>query len=664
MQIYQLDEIINLINHSQPVCGILAESGCFIKIENYLPIICASIHSGKQLPQSLKQVCTLNESERYLGGSPLCDELIDAQPITLICLDSLFEYDLNQPKALCTRYQTSANTPLWRNKLTNKQVKSAQLKHSYFFQVYDLLLRKLESLYKHIIVFDIRSSQTVAGNDMPTFIIDSSQLNLNRWASVVDKLKYNLGQITIPNVKTLCSIQTQSLKANFLATHTNTEFERTLIIPIEISRLYMDESGTHHYPLVIDALKLGLKNSLSGTSAYLQRVTSANKKLTKADMLGSSIDPYVLTLDTQLYRLSQKFSTLKYINPKNLVSEKKRFLSAPSRFKPKFTYLQLTLDANEFKRQLYRLDIHKISDPAVKRLYSDIINNLSSQVDLLTSVATDRFLHHSLGYYGKPDSDAINNAQFLLYAKPLPEPEERLLSASDAAELMSTQAKAWGMNSNVSLSASLLAKAMIKSSPTQLVVNLNANFSASEVQRLIAHELGVHMATSLNSKSQGLKILRLGLPGTTQTQEGLAILAELASGHMAHSRLNMLACRVLAVNSMIKEQDFYQTYSYLVDELSMENDAAFTTTARVYRGGGFTKDHLYLSGFLQMLSLSNQRDLTNLFVGKTSHQYLDLIDELVTRQWIKPAKYTPCLQQQAPTESAQKLNYLIESLRT
>ncbi len=170
------------------------------------------------------------------------------------------------------------------------------------------------------------------------------------------------------------------------------------------------------------------------------------------------------------------------------------------------------------------------------------------------------------------------------------------------------------------------------------------------------------MATTLNAKQQSLKVLRLGLPGSTYTQEGLAILAELKAGFMAHSRLNTLACRVLAVDSMLKEQDFYLTYCYLIDELEMDKDDAFVTTARVYRGGGFTKDHLYLSGFLEMLHLSHTRSLDNLLVGKTSVQYLDLLDELVQRDWLVPPKYN--FFPSSNLEESPSLNYLIESLRS
>jgi uncharacterized protein (TIGR02421 family) len=485
---------------------------------------------------------------------------------------------------------------------------------------------------------------------------------MERWQPVVNKFLNELANITLPNMEVDAKLNAVFEGRGYLIAHTNAHFDRTLVLPVEIKKVFMDELTGDVYPIVLDDLKLGLKNAFSATSAYFQRKLNRRSKTRSADMLSSAVEASVLDIDASLFRLAQKVDTLKYVNPTNLVAERKRFFSAPNRFKPHFRYRQLPIDANEFKYKLYRLPIDNISDPALKQMYSDIVNKLSEQVDMLTNVGQEGFVYNSLGYYGRPDNSAINNAKFLLYAKEIPEERGERFDAKSACEQMKLQADSWGMQCKIGLSGSIVARAMVSSMPPQLTVNSHAEFYHSEIQRLIQHELGVHMATTLNAKQQPLKVLRLGLPGATYTQEGLAILAELNAGFMAHSRLNTLACRVLAVNSMLQEQDFYLTHSYLVDEVGMEEGDAFVTTARVYRGGGFTKDHLYLSGFLEMLQLSKTRSLDNLLVGKTSVQYLDLIDELVQRHWLVTPRFKVTSNENL--EENPSLNYLIESLRS
>jgi len=190
----------------------------------------------------------------------------------------------------------------------------------------------------------------------------------------------------------------------------------------------------------------------------------------------------------------------------------------------------------------------------------------------------------------------------------------------------------------------------------------NLSVSVIEANALIHHELGVHMATTLNSSDQILKVFSLGLPGNTLTQEGLAILNEYQSGNMTLSRLNGLALRVLAVREMLNHNDFRHTYSFLVEEHHLTQDEAFKLAIRVHRGGGFTKDYLYLNGISAALELSRTQDIKNLYVGKTGFDYLPIINEMVDRQLVTPPKYYPEYLNN-PTPVSPVLDYLMGCIR-
>jgi len=668
MQSYSLDEALSLINRREVFAGKLVGSGCYIKIEEYLPVVCTAIHAGHELRAELLNSCQLLDEERRLEESGYTDELISSQPITLVCMDSLLEYDLDRPRALCTTYRLASKHKIWDRAHNDKQRSLSHQKFDLFFVVYQTLIAKLEALFGMVIVYDIKAYSGLEHHpEAPLFNIDSTQVDMSQWQTVVKKFQKELGLISVPNITTSAELDLIGTGVNYLTTHTNANFDRTLVLATEIKKVYIDDETGNIYPQVLDALKLGLKQAISETSAFYQRKLNQRKKVRGANMLSSTIEPAVLNVDDQLYRLARKVGILKYVNPINLISERRRFERAPSRFTPNFHYRQVPLDANAFKQQLYRIPIERISDPAMKQLYSDMINSLSEQVDLLATVGKEAFLYNSLRHYGRPDAQAIDNARFLLYARKIEESCGEIMDAATACELMKQQAMNWGMRCKVNLSSTILARAMVSSSPPRLMVNSHASFSYAEVRRLNHHELGIHMATTLNSHQQPLKVLRLGLPGATQTQEGLAILAELDAGYMAHERLNTLAYRVLAVDSMVKEQHFNHTFNFLVDEMNMNRDDAFVTTTRVYRGGGLTKDHLYLSGFIHIKALSEERSLNNLLVGKTSYQYLDLIDELIQRNWLTPAKFNIDHSSEQSTNkpySNESLHYLIASLRS
>lgn len=76
---------------------------------------------------------------------------------------------------------------------------------------------------------------------------------------------------------------------------------------------------------------------------------------------------------------------------------------------------------------------------------------------------------------------------------------------------------------------------------------------------MLQHKAFVHLATAQNGVRQpNLKCLALGAPRTTQTQEGIATLAELLTGSMDIERLRRLALRVLAVQQARDSADFLQ----------------------------------------------------------------------------------------------------------
>ncbi len=165
-------------------------------------------------------------------------------------------------------------------------------------------------------------------------------------------------------------------------------------------------------------------------------------------------------------------------------------------------------------------------------------------------------------------------------------------------------------------------------------VRRGARFTDRDFAQLLHHEAYIHVATSLNGKAQTeLPILAAGHPGTTRTQEGLAVFAELISGAIELDRLRRLADRVLAIQMAIEGADFLDVHRFFLERAG-DSDQAFENARRVFRGGvltggaPFTKDLVYLLGLLQVNNFirasfaAGRADcLTLLFCGK-----IDLFD--------------------------------------
>ena len=201
--------------------------------------------------------------------------------------------------------------------------------------------------------------------------------------------------------------------------------------------------------------------------------------------------------------------------------------------------------------------------------------------------------------------------------------------------------------------------------PDRIRIRSTARFTDRDVEQLVHHEAGIHVATGLNGRHQTeLPILASSHPGTTRTQEGLAVFSEFITGCMDLDRLSRLADRVLGIHMAAEGADFIELYRHFLeqqggktgaptDELAQKK-AAFEQTRRVFRGGvltggaPFTKDVVYLDGllrvhdFLRSVVAAGRADvLSLLFCGKLDLEDIPVLCELAGLGLLKPPKFLP-----------------------
>ena len=189
---------------------------------------------------------------------------------------------------------------------------------------------------------------------------------------------------------------------------------------------------------------------------------------------------------------------------------------------------------------------------------------------------------------------------------------------------------------------------------TRIKVRRDARFTRRDAAQLLNHEAFIHVATALNGQAQtDLPLLALGHPGTTRTQEGLAVFSEFVSGTLDLDRLRRLADRVVAVQMVCEGASFIDLYRWFL-ERSAGPEQAFESTRRIFRGaplvGGapFTKDCGYLSGLLGVLmfmraafAAKRSDTLGLLFAGKLDLSAIPALAELRRRGLCRRARFLP-----------------------
>lgn len=291
---------------------------------------------------------------------------------------------------------------------------------------------------------------------------------------------------------------------------------------------------------------------------------------------------------------------------------------------------------------------------------------LETTARMLASVGTRRFSGYAQKLYGRPtDPFPSTSVTPLQYARKIirtvkgtrgamPEPPAPTLPAGEVARrIRRAVTEHFGRKApKVVLDPSMAARAA--AAPTRIRLRKGATFSDLDVHQLLQHEAFVHVATSLNGRNQKrFPLLSANHAGTTRTQEGLAVFAELMSGALDPRRLLRLSHRVVATHRALEGADFIEVYRYFLG-VSADEHEAYQSTVRVFRGGTlgggapFTKDIVYLDGlcrvyvFLRAAVQSGRLDCLNtLFAGKFDLDDIEAVMELRSLGLCKPAQFVP-----------------------
>jgi uncharacterized protein (TIGR02421 family) len=662
MQTLTENQIIERIQNRTPFNARLRDGSLQIRVDEYLPIVCTALHAGSRLHSDSLQRLAVDDRERLQLEDRGSDWLIELMPITLCAQDSRIDYDLSLPSSRCVRNELN-DTPLWRKPVTNTMRHRGQERHQRIYRILDALLWAIEEDHSLAVLFDVHSCPFEEMKDGHSKIhIVTEDVASEQWNPLIKRLQNRLGDIDLPNLNNRVSVGERNHGGGYTSAHVSEHHSNALTIAFEIQKVFLDLDSGAPFPLVVDALRHGLHDVLLETAVDASR-TLPGPSLHRNDLMPTELPPEVLLVDQELKKLARGLETLLYINPINMPGEQRRFFKHQGRQAPNFRYRQLKIDPYAHREKLYRLPVDAIREPALRQLYRQVIDALAERIDMLVSIGTDSFLYNSLRYYGEPTPGELANARFLLHAADRAEElNGQPLSSKEMIPQFQQLARDWGLKCKVELSDRLIAAAMVNNGRKALLVRRSARVSPVELQALAHHELGVHMTTSLNARQQPLEVFSLGLPNNTHTQEGLAIYSEYRSGNLTLKRLKSLALRVIAVDLMIRYGDFCRTWRTIVEDYGTEPEEAFRVCTRVHRGGGFTKDHLYLSGFRDAYRLHKTRDITGLFIGKTSFEFLDLIDDLLARGLLTPPAHLPvCLD--TPGTSAPEIDYLVSCIR-
>ncbi len=642
MKRLEIKEIIEFINAEKHFEAIASDGSFSIKINRYLPYCCTAIHDGNKLRSELKDKINHDEYSRWYEEDPFTGDFISSMPITLIGNDSRFEYDLNRSPDNCI-FDMAWEKKVWKKKLTTKERQKSIAKHENYYKVTHALINKLEGLFGGCVVYDMHSYNFQRWDrKVPLFNIGTENIDNNRYGNVIEHWRKELQDIELQDIENNSAINDVFYGRGYNLEYITKNFKNTLVLATEVKKVYCNELTGDDYPNIIKTLQKGLKKAILNNANFFNQEHSNWKHQAKAKLLDKKIDSSILKVDKELFRLLKGFELLAFVNPVNNIQEKKLFFKSKNTEIPNFKYNPIRINPFDLKQQLSNLKVQDISDVTIRHLYESVINSYFDKIDMLSTLDTPNFLYNSLRYFGRPSKKDIQNAHYFLHLPEVSGEPKRSpsLGVEEAIVSFKEGLSRYGFQSKIEKSKRVISQVMVLNAKKTILFRPDAKFTRSQINALVEHEIGVHMVTTMNSNIQKLNVFNLGLPVNTMTQEGLAILSEYLSGNISMKRLKKLAYRVIIVDMMCNGADFIECFNFLVNDHNLDKDDAFSVVTRIFRGGGFTKDYLYLSGFVNILRFwNNDNSLEPLLIGKTSIGFYHTINEMIEREMIQKPIY-------------------------
>ncbi len=419
------------------------------------------------------------------------------------------------------------------------------------------------------------------------------------------------------------------------------------IIGIEVSPIYHDRVTNQTFPIIRRVLQRRFSRALKNSFFEFTNVHTPYRPMHYHSLGRWSMVKAVWEVDKQLAEICNGFDFLLQVSPTNSNAAWLEFQKNHYEILPEFVYRPLTIDPAISKRKLYQVPIERIEDPTLARLFREQQLELDRKLTMLIDRGTPKFLYGSLQLYGSIKDPLLELALELLgkYS-----PRSRDESSKNFVD-----ANAFALRANQELSyfrktfPNSRNKVIVRDDITGLMVS-NGNLligsrtriPEERIEALIQHEVGTHVLTYLNGKAQPFRQLYIGLAGYEELQEGLAVLSEYLVGGLTSRRLRLLAARVVAAKRIANSASFIEVYQELNKEFGFERKTAFNIVVRTFRGGGLTKDAVYLQGLVELLDyIKKGGDLETLFVGKISSEHTAIIKELQWRKVLLPAPLHP-----------------------
>ncbi len=276
------------LQRGERITGFTPSGGIGFDIDPSSPYVATAIHAGHGFREELLPFVTLSEADRYYEEDPATDDFIAAAPSRIWALDSRFEYDINRApdRALPLKSEWVWGLEIYGELPPEGMLLTCMKKFNEFYELVDMVVRGLLDRHGACLLFDVHSyniSRQVTRERPvpPTFNLGTKQLDRSHWGPEIDAWLGLLNGIELPGIE-VKALENEVFggRGQLCRAATAIDLPNVLVLPTEVSKIYMDEDAGKLYPDIVASLgkQMGAAMSRLAEAFARDRCSATPKK--------------------------------------------------------------------------------------------------------------------------------------------------------------------------------------------------------------------------------------------------------------------------------------------------------------------------------------------------------------------------------------------------
>lgn len=345
-----------------------------------------------------------------------------------------------------------------------------------------------------------------------------------------------------------------------------------------------------------------------------------------------------------------------YLMPINLEAEREKFWNS-SDYNPQFKYRKVVNSNAQVFEDLCRLEEVTGVDPEISKFIIEVIKHKKQAANLLKAIGCDEdFVRISHERFGVPSYSLFRKACCILrrnykgfsLVETNVQLRKKIFGFAELVPIFEKTFEMLGLDDwSIDKSKAIISsgfRTLVKT--RRVMVDPDIKISAEKLRKTIIHEVATHALRGHNGFMTGYEVF--GKPNLIEyldDEEGLAVYNEERYGVLKDFHLRKSAGLVYAIY-LGKDFSFRSTFNAIRGVFPKKT--AFDLVYRVKRGlsdtsrgGCYTKDVVYLRGFLKIRQRLRNDTIgyRNMYAGKIPMDYLYLVEEgIISKPKVVPSQ--------------------------